>query len=93
MPRDTKKLVAGVGDRKREVEFSSLTSAHNIDLSHQEPELIDGLLNSIQSISDEARRCLADPELSREQLLDAISVSRLGNYIRSIFLSGLHCRP
>lgn len=34
------------------------------------------LLNSVQSISDEARRCLADPELSREQLLSAISVSR-----------------
>ena len=79
MPRDTKKLVAGVGDRKREVEFSSLTCAHNINLIYQEPELINGLLNSIQSISDEARRCLADPELSREQLLNAISVSRLEN--------------
>jgi len=56
VPRDTKKLVAGVGERKR-----------------QDPELINGLLDSIQSISDEARRCLADPELSREQLLSAIS--------------------
>lgn len=33
------------------------------------------VMNSVQSISDEARRCLADPELSRQQLLDAISVS------------------
>jgi len=56
VPRDTKKLVAGVGERRR-----------------QEPELINGLLASIQSISDEARRCLADPDLSREQLLSAIS--------------------
>jgi hypothetical protein len=92
VPRDTKKLVAGVGDRKREVDFSSFPSAHNIDLSHQEPELINGLLNSIQSISDEARRCLADPELSREQLLNSIGVSRLENYPGSTFLLGLHCR-
>lgn len=58
VPRDTKKLVAGVGEKKR-----------------QEPELMEGLMNAVQSISDEARRCLADPELSREQLLSAISVS------------------
>lgn len=41
----------------------------------QEPELVDGILRSIQSISDEARRALADPELSRVELLSALSVS------------------
>jgi cystathionine beta-lyase/mevalonate kinase len=56
VPRDTKKLVAGVAEKKR-----------------QDPALVNGLLDSIQSISDEARRCLADPELSREQLLSAIA--------------------
>ena len=40
------------------------------------------VMDSIQSISDEARRCLADPELSREQLLDAISVSFISDFIR-----------
>ena len=39
------------------------------------------VMDSIQSISDEARRCLADPELSREQLLDAISVSFVSDFI------------
>ena len=33
------------------------------------------ILNAIQSISDEARRALADPEMSRESLLFALSVS------------------
>jgi hypothetical protein len=37
--------------------------------------LVDGILKSIQSISDEARRALADPELSRDSLLSILSVS------------------
>jgi hypothetical protein len=56
VPRDTKKLVAGVGEKKA-----------------NEPELVDGILKSIQSISDEARRALADPELPRDSLLSALS--------------------
>lgn len=40
----------------------------------QEPELVNGILESIQSISDEARRVLADPELPRDSLLSALSV-------------------
>jgi hypothetical protein len=40
----------------------------------QEPELVDGILESIQNISDEARRVLADPELPRDSLLSALSV-------------------
>ena len=43
--------------------------------SFQEPELVNGVLEAIQSISDEARRALADPELSREALLAALKVS------------------
>ncbi|GLB40506.1 putative GHMP kinases C terminal [Lyophyllum shimeji] len=56
VPRDTKKLVAGVGEKKA-----------------NEPELVNGILNAIQSISDEARRALADPELPRDSLLSALS--------------------
>lgn len=41
----------------------------------KEPEVVNGLLNSIQSISDEARRALGDPELDREGLLSALAVS------------------
>ena len=40
----------------------------------QDPDLVNGLLDAIQSISDEARRVLADPELPREQQLEAIGV-------------------
>ncbi|KAG0708199.1 Cys/Met metabolism PLP-dependent enzyme-domain-containing protein [Suillus ampliporus] len=42
-------------------------------LKEQDPEFVDGLLNTIQSISDEAQRALADPNLSRETLLSALS--------------------
>lgn len=47
------------------------------DLSLQEPEAVQKLLDAIQSIVDEARRALADPELSREALLFAVSVRLL----------------
>ncbi|RDB26082.1 Cystathionine beta-lyase [Hypsizygus marmoreus] len=56
VPRDTKKLVAGVGEKKA-----------------NEPELVNGILQAIQSISDEARRALADPEMPRDTLLSALS--------------------
>ncbi|KAJ8520195.1 hypothetical protein ONZ45_g2997 [Pleurotus djamor] len=56
VPRDTKRLVAGVGQKK-------------ID----EPEVVNGILDAIQAISDEGRRALADPELSRAALLNALS--------------------
>ncbi|KAG6861995.1 hypothetical protein C0995_008182 [Termitomyces sp. Mi166 len=56
VPRDTKKLVTGVGEKKA-----------------NEPELVNGILNAIQSISDEARRALADPEIPRGALLSALS--------------------
>ena len=35
------------------------------------------LLSAIQSISDEARRALADPEMGRDELLSVISVRKL----------------
>lgn len=56
VPRDTKKLVAGVGEKKA-----------------NEPELVNSILDAIQSITDEARRALADPEMPRELLLQALS--------------------
>lgn len=36
---------------------------------------MNGILKSIQSISDEAKRVLADPKLSRDSQLSALSVS------------------
>ncbi|KAG2063938.1 cystathionine beta-lyase, partial [Suillus decipiens] len=42
-------------------------------LKEQEPEFVNGLLNAIQYISDEAQRALADPQLSRQTLLSALS--------------------
>lgn len=38
---------------------------------------MEGILTAIQSISDEARRALADPELSRDALLEGLGVSGL----------------
>lgn len=40
----------------------------------QDPQFVKNTFEAIQSISDEARRALDDPELSREQLLSALSV-------------------
>lgn len=77
VPRDTKKLVAGVGELKNQVcAYFSVTLAMSYLLpGYQQPELVERLLKEIQAISDEAKRCLADPELSREQLLAGLSVS------------------
>lgn len=43
-------------------------------LLNQEPELVNGIMDSIQAISDEARRILADPELPRERQIEGIGV-------------------
>lgn len=40
----------------------------------QDSEAINAILDAIQSISNEARRALADPELERADLLTALSV-------------------
>ncbi|KJA26368.1 hypothetical protein HYPSUDRAFT_36678 [Hypholoma sublateritium FD-334 SS-4] len=73
VPRDTKKLVAGVGEKKA-----------------NEPELVNGILQSIQSISDEARRVLADPELPRDSLLSALSALMTENHQHLVTLGVSH---
>ncbi|KAF9466537.1 cystathionine beta-lyase [Collybia nuda] len=73
VPRDTKKLVAGVGEKKT-----------------NEPELVNGILQAIQSISDEARRALADPELPRDSLLSALSALIHENHAHLITLGVSH---
>jgi hypothetical protein len=82
VPRDTKKLVAGVGEKKARV--GHLTAIRTYRLTEvillvglhyrQEPELVNGILDAIQNITDKARSALADPELPRESLLQALSV-------------------
>ncbi len=76
VPRDTKRLVAGVSLKKENVRDMSLYPIHVL-IDKQEPELVNGILTAIQSISDEARRALADPELSREALLNGLGVRYL----------------
>ncbi|KAF7985652.1 hypothetical protein HWV62_2177 [Athelia sp. TMB] len=73
VPRDTKKLVAGVGE-----------------LKDQQPELVGRLLQQIQAISDEAKRCLADPELSRDQLLAALSALIEENHAHLVVMGVSH---
>ncbi|KAJ6577390.1 Cys/Met metabolism PLP-dependent enzyme-domain-containing protein [Mycena capillaripes] len=73
IPRDTKKLVAGVGALKA-----------------AEPELVDSILKAIQSITDEARRALADPELSRTELLSALSALIRENHEHLVTLGVSH---
>ncbi len=80
VPRNTKALVAGVGLKKQNVsefEFEDFLEANQSSISfqlNQEPELVARILDSIQTISDEARRILADPELPREQQIEGIGV-------------------
>ncbi|PPR02595.1 hypothetical protein CVT24_002166 [Panaeolus cyanescens] len=73
VPRDTKKLVAGVSEKKA-----------------NEPELVGGILDAIQSISDEAKRALADPELSRDSLLTALSALMEENHKHLVTLGVSH---
>ncbi|PCH42326.1 cystathionine beta-l [Wolfiporia cocos MD-104 SS10] len=73
VPRDTKKLVAGVTMKKAE-----------------EPEIVNRILDAIQSISDEARRALADPELSRNALLSALSAFINENHAHLVSLGVSH---
>ncbi|CCM04967.1 uncharacterized protein FIBRA_07165 [Fibroporia radiculosa] len=73
VPRDTKKLVAGVAMKKAE-----------------DPEVVGKILDAIQSIGDEARRALADPELSRTSLLSAISALIDENHAHLVSLGVSH---
>jgi mevalonate kinase len=83
IPRDTKRLVAGVTQLKQDVSlFLHCSVSFTLTAVCQKPELVNGVLESIQSISDEARRALADPELSREAILSALSVNT--SYLLSV---------
>lgn len=73
VPRDTKRLVAGVAAKKL-----------------QEPELVDHILDQIQSIIDESRRALLDPELPRESLLSALSALIDENHAHLVTLGVSH---
>ncbi|KZT73092.1 cystathionine beta-l [Daedalea quercina L-15889] len=73
VPRDTKKLVAGVAMKKAE-----------------EPEVVNKTMDAIQAISDEARRALADPELPRASLLDALSALIDENHAHLVSLGVSH---
>ncbi|KAL4252293.1 GHMP kinase family protein [Abortiporus biennis] len=73
VPRDTKKLVAGVAEKKS-----------------REPDVVEGLLEAIQSITEEARRALADPELPRQDLLSAISALIDENHAHLVSLGVSH---
>ncbi|KAG8923460.1 cystathionine beta-lyase [Tulasnella sp. 408] len=68
VPRNTKSLVAGVGLKKQQASLFLCTASSGI----MEPELVNGILERIQAISDEARRALLDPELERSELLKAL---------------------
>ena len=56
----------------------------------QEPAVVAHLLNSIQSISDETRRALGDPELSREALLSALAALITENHAHLVSLGVSH---
>ncbi|KAI0028204.1 cystathionine beta-lyase [Vararia minispora EC-137] len=73
VPRDTKRLVAGVSAKKV-----------------AEPEVVGRLLDAIQSISDEARRALGDPEMSRDKLLAALSALIDENHAHLVALGVSH---
>jgi len=73
VPRDTKKLVAGVAVKKL-----------------AEPAVVEHLLDSIQSISNEARRALGDPELPRDALLSALGALIRENHAHLVALGVSH---
>ncbi|KAK1215027.1 cystathionine beta-lyase [Marasmius sp. AFHP31] len=71
--RDTKKLVAGVGQMKLE-----------------EPELVDSILKAVQHISEEAWRALADPKLSRKDLISGLAALITENHNHLVTLKVSH---
>jgi len=73
VPRDTKKLVAGVAAKKL-----------------AEPAVVEHILDSIQSISDEARRALGDPELPRNKLLSVLAALITENHAHLVALGVSH---
>jgi len=77
--------VAGVGEKKANVSTRNERADRQKFIRHQEPELVNGILQSIQGISDEARRALADPELPRESMLSALAVSKCTFFMNLCF--------
>ena len=71
-------MVAGVSEKMETVRshISDLRGCPPLTIDLQEPEVVERIMNSIQSIADEAQRALADPELSRKDLLEAIAVGQ-----------------
>ncbi|EIW84219.1 cystathionine beta-lyase [Coniophora puteana RWD-64-598 SS2] len=59
-------------------------------LKEQEPERVRAILDQVQSISDEARRCLADPELPRSDLIAALSALIDENHVHLVQLGVSH---
>ena len=56
----------------------------------QEPAVVERILDSIQSISDEARRALGDPELPRDKLLFALEALITENHAHLVALGVSH---
>lgn len=56
----------------------------------QEPVVVERILDSIQSISDEARRALGDPELPRDKLLSALAALITENHAYLVALGVSH---
>jgi mevalonate kinase len=56
----------------------------------QEPAVVEHILDSIQSISDEARRALGDPELPRNELLSALAALITENHAHLVSLGVSH---
>ncbi|CAE7153854.1 unnamed protein product, partial [Rhizoctonia solani] len=73
VPRDTKKLVAGVGQMKAD-----------------RPALVAEILDRIQSISDEAKRALGDPELKRGRMLAGLEALMDENHGHLVTLGVSH---
>ena len=56
----------------------------------QEPAVVEHILDSIQSISNEARRALGDPELPRDALLSALAALITENHAHLVSLGVSH---
>ncbi|KAI0346577.1 cystathionine beta-lyase [Trametopsis cervina] len=56
----------------------------------EDPDAVNEMFTAIQSISDEARRALDDPEMSREELLNALSAYITENHTYLVRLGVSH---
>jgi mevalonate kinase len=73
--RNTKLLVEGVARKKHQAsKYFHEKLIYLVLFLDQEPEVVEEILDSIQSISEEAQRALSDPELPRLSLTSALCV-------------------